>query len=334
MWPFDSSDDPNSDSAGTLTEAFANPWISIPSAIGMGLVGAAAPNRGTGHLVKGIQGGLELGLGAEKGAYDRKKKARLDQSLNLAVNGVPSTVYAPDTSPGNEPMTQPRLDAALKAIPTIGGMEPGMTKSSIQALIAGGHGDKAAEALLAHGLSPKQPHTFGGAESGYYTLDANGAPRELVKGLGVKNEWQPYTTDLGDKIETGVINKNTNQRVVQSTQPKGAAPARTLTPEDINLKKAQAASANASAQRQAAIAKRAAELAKTPGGSVAYKEFVALGGDAQDEEGFLDYATRKAKATRKPSVIEQLGGGGPATTPGKTTQTPTAKSVLEKFGIQ
>lgn len=82
MWnPFASTpDDPNKEpSPGVLTESLANPWVSIPTAIGLGLLSGATP--GTARIARGLSAGAEMGLNAEKGAYERLKQKRLSDAI-------------------------------------------------------------------------------------------------------------------------------------------------------------------------------------------------------------------------------------------------------------
>lgn len=135
--------DPNAaPDPGFLTKAFSSPWVSLPYAVGSGLLAASAPNYGSARLASGINGGLQFGMGAEKSAYDRDRQQRLSDSYKSLMQPQPSTVYAPNTPSGNPPMTEERMSQIQKGITPTPPLT-GKLGDYANALNASGHPDEA-----------------------------------------------------------------------------------------------------------------------------------------------------------------------------------------------
>lgn len=159
MWPFDddtsTTPDPNAEpSQGRLSEAFANPYVSIPYAIGSGIASMAAP-----RLASGINTGLGLGMAAEKGAYALQQKKRLSEAVNRLAG---ATTEVPAIKAGMDPAT---TTYALADQPKI---EPQLAQANIDTALSGGESPLAQAtqqmtqptALTARGNVPESQRLF------------------------------------------------------------------------------------------------------------------------------------------------------------------------------
>lgn len=164
---------------------------------------------------------------------------------------------------------------------------------------------------------PEKPHIFGSPETGYYGMGSQDQdPRQLVPGVGRREPTPPrpvFGTQGGEGVSSN-YNKETGQWETSRT-PLTAAPAHQLSPQDIALKEMQTrlnqvriGTEGARQEHLGALSARVRQAVATPQGSAAFKEWLAMGGDPGDEEGFLGYIKKKGTATRKPSIMEQLGG--------------------------
>lgn len=268
------------DQDGTLSTAFANPWISIPYAIASGLAAGASP--GTARFGQALNMGLGMGMGAEKYSGEQKRKQRLSEALNkLSSTTVPTSVTKtgmdPATTTFSMPTDVPPESPLAPAQPlpkyTATEQRPIMTPVMQEYLRAISPGDPGAAAtFVGNALTKEQaaPHVFGSAESGYHALDRSGAVTPLVPGVprAVREPTPPRPVSGVQGAQTFDWHFDpTEKRWIKTTGEATAAPARALTPEDKDLKKAQTAHALAQTRQATAQANRiteATKLAKDP----------------------------------------------------------------------
>ncbi len=243
---------PEEDSQGTLSDLFANPWVSIPSAVGLGLLGASAPNRGTGHLASGINGMLQLGLGAEKEAYARKKSKRLGDAMATLAG---ATQDVPVTKTGLDPNTttfeslpagtrlndvypmdseailrgQPQVQPSLPTYDTTE-KKPVFSPLHRQLLEATSRYAPEKGFNLASKLLVKDVHNPMAVRSGGAIVDLNTGKVIYSAPAEAKPTPAPHFATLGGEGVQSVWNPSTQQWEITRT-PLTAAPARESSPE-------------------------------------------------------------------------------------------------------
>jgi len=177
---------------GFLTRALSSPFISIPFAVASGVGAGLTP--ATARATSGIHTGLSIGLAAEASKFKRQQRQRLSQAIiGQAQTGLIDAFERPKTIKD--------LRAEIESVPG-GKLRPGQTirdfvdpsqtrpqqrtarEQRLGSLIQGIAPVDPAQAreLLGTELSrvPKALTPFGGAKTGFHTIDAQGNVRQVV----------------------------------------------------------------------------------------------------------------------------------------------------------
>lgn len=273
---------------GAITDAFANPWVSIPYALANAFAAAASP--GTARASQALNAGLGMGMASEKNAYENLRRKKLSEAMGkLAQSTTPVTTKVAQASPATVALSRPDDETDADNEQRMSDLEP-VTRVDERPNFSKRQQDylstvaqenpSAAMSLIGQSLfrepkevrPPPAPVHFNSGrerigsyydpESGRWTTTTVPMTPEEPKAA----TWRPFTRDLGDAIESGLVSSTGETKDVKR-ESKGAPPARPKTPEEIEklkadteLSRARTGQARAAAER----AQRAIAVAKDP----------------------------------------------------------------------
>lgn len=262
------------ESSGAITDAMGNPYVSIPYAVLSAFLAGASP--GTARASQALNAGLGMGMASEKNAYDQNRRRRLSEAIGKISSGttpvatdtkMPSTVFAPDTGEGSQPMSEMRLSEALKEIPThkITEDKPNYTpqqQAIMKALSESGNGPAVLAMMGQNAFKaprPLAPVRPGGAlinpDTGAVVYQAPAAPAREV------TPPRPVFGNQGGEGVNAVFNPETKKWDV-TRNPLTPAPARLVSPEETAKTVAETARARAQTAHAAALATKVSNAVK------------------------------------------------------------------------
>lgn len=235
-------------------------WMSSDTAmwaapLALGFLAGATP--GTARAAQGLATGMQM-VGQ---AQEQKRQIARREEMNKRLSGLlgqtqPVNVNKVGVNPETAtfetvPEDQPFGDfysnpAGAPPLPTYQATEQRPVFSDRDRRL----GELAIEAdrpELAFSLltrEPRQPHTFGSAETGYYAMGPDGQPQQVIPGVGRREPTppRPVYTQMGGEGVRSVYNPQTGAWE-ESRQPLTPAPARQLGPEEKEFRAAQTESA-------------------------------------------------------------------------------------------
>jgi hypothetical protein len=242
------------ESPGFLSEQLSNPYVSLPYAIGSGLLAAMTP--GVARGVQAANAGIGIGLSAEKYAQNQQKKRRLSGELDKIMGGgqrrapepkVPQGAMAPDTriSEVDLPAGSP---VGISARPQSALMTP-VLQDYMRALAR--YGDSGAVAqMLGRVLTrePRDPLKARQGEAiqlpdGTWTIPNPAQTRTVTPPRPV------FSTQGGEAVDS-IFNEQSGQweTTRRPMTPAPRAPAALPTPEELALTRARTQQALAAAE--------------------------------------------------------------------------------------
>ena len=291
-------------SQGAITDAFANPWVSIPYALANAFAAAASP--GTARASQALNAGLGMGMASEKNAYENVRRQRLSDAMGkLAKSTTPvkvnragvdpktATYYMPGESKETpefitpqeaDSSQEPRLSEvwgeplapSSNALPSYQATEQRSNytpqqQEIMRTLADSGNGPAVLGMMGQHAFrEPRQPRPLASVRPGGALIDPE-TGGVVYQAPAVSKEprpvtWRPYSRPLGDRVESGLVS-NTGETKDVKTETLGAPPVRPKTSEEIAKIKADTRLSEArigQAQAATARAQRALAVAKDP----------------------------------------------------------------------
>ena len=210
-----------------MAQAGLMDWLSSDTAqwaapLALGFLSGATP--GTARAARGIATGLQLvGQAQEQQKQNQQRQAAAQRLQELFA----TTQQAPqlETEPGDVPV-------GTRPVPVF---SPGQQKLG-EALVAADQIGPAAQ--YAGGILGKESKPYNVSPGGRL-VSPQGQELYAAPEAQQREQWQQYTVDLGDRVETGLYNRTTGKRRSHGVTPKGAALPRQVSPQEQELKGAQ-----------------------------------------------------------------------------------------------